>query len=393
MRKTKESQVSERRGHNEGTIVERKNKNGDVTGYQVQITVVGGRRSHTAKTKAEARRWMVQAKADAARGRLTPHRPPMLSSYLKDVWLLTIADKVKSRTQASYALNVKRVPDWLGSLRLDELKTAHFQRFYDGLARERLAPRTVRQVHMTLHKSLEDALRLELVSHNATDGAKLPRVVHAESTWYNTEQLTDLFEATEWDRFHALWVVMGTLGLRLGEALGLKWCDIDWARGTLAVARTLQRDRGTGTLVFQEPKTARSRRTLHMPKQTVSALRAHHDRQDFDRRRVGDVWSDNDLVFCTGFGTPLDQGRIHYNWTNATEAAQLPRYRIHDLRHSFASNLIAAGMGLLEVALLLGHTDASMVTRVYGHVAPDDQGRAAALMDALLARNAATAHS
>jgi integrase len=385
--------MSERRGHNDGTIVERKNKNGDVTGYQAQISVAGGRRSRTSKTKAEARRWMVQAKSDAARGQLAARRPPTLKTYLQNTWLATIADKVKPRTQASYTLNAKRIPEWLGSLRLDELKRAHFQRFYTELTKQGLAPRTVRQVHMTLHKALEDALRLELVSRNPTEALELPRVPQKETTWYNDQQLVRLFEATEGDRFHALWVTLGTLGLRLGEALGLKWSDIDWTRGTITIRRTLQRNRLTGTLEFREPKTAQSRRTLSLPKQTVAALRAHHDRQDFDRRKVGDVCQETGLVFCTGFGTPLDQGRIHYNWTNATTVSGLPRYRIHDLRHSFASNLIAGGMGLLEVAHLLGHTDATMVMRVYGHVAPDDQGRAALLMDALLSRHASVAWS
>jgi integrase len=80
----------------------------------------------------------------------------------------------------------------------------------------------------------------------------------------------------------------------------------------------------------------------------------------------------------------MEQGRVHDFWTRACERACIPCYRIHDLRHSVASNLIAGGMGLLEVAHLLGHQNAAMVTQVYGHLAPDDHNRAAALMDALL---------
>jgi integrase len=381
--------MAEHRGHNEGTIVERKNKHGVVTGYQVQITVAGGRRSHTAKTRAEARRWLGQAKADARQGTLTIRRPPTLAAYLSETWLATIGDKVKSRTQASYTLNVKRVPEQLGAVRLDELKPAQFQRFYNDLTASGLAPRTVRQVHMSLHKAFEDALRLDLIGRNPTDAVVLPRVPQKEMNWYNDAELGQLFDATTGDRFHALWVVLGSLGLRLGEALGLKWSDINWTRGTVTVQRTLHRDRLSGTLELQEPKTKGSRRTLTLPLETVAALRAHQDRQDFERRRLTEVWQDHNFVFCTGFGTPLDQGRIHHHWTAAVRKAGLPRYRIHDLRHSVASNLIAAGMGLLEVALLLGHRNATMVTQVYGHVAPDDHRRAASIMDALLARQRA----
>jgi hypothetical protein len=134
------------RGHNEGSITERKNSSGEVTSYQAQVTVPGGRRSQSFKTRAEARRWLIQARAEAAQGRLNPRRPPTLAEYLTETWLPAIEDKVKSRTHISYTLNAKRVPEWLGAIRLDELKPAHFQRFYTELSKARKAPRTVRQV-------------------------------------------------------------------------------------------------------------------------------------------------------------------------------------------------------------------------------------------------------
>lgn len=377
------------RGHNEGTIVQRKNAAGEVTSYQAQVTAAGGRRSQSFKTRAEARRWLLQARADAAQGKLTARRPPTLRDYLEGQWLPAIQDKVKSRTRASYKGNVTRVPDWLGAVRLDELKPAHFQRFYTELSKAGLKPRTVRQNHMCLHKALKDALRLDLVTRNATEGVTLPRVPHTEPHWYTSAQLQRLFEATAGDRFHALWVVLGTLGLRLGEALGMQWTDIDWQRRTITLARTLQRDRETGELGPTEMKTRSSRRTLTLTPLALQALKAHRDQQEFDKREVrqrGSIWVEHNLVFCTGHGTPLDQSRAHEHWTPACEKAGIPRYRVHDLRHSVASNLVAGGMGLLEVAHFLGHTSADMVSRVYGHVAPADHGRAAALMEALLSR-------
>ena len=195
-----------------------------------------------------------------------------------------------------------------------------------------------------------------------------------------------LFDVTEGDDFHALWVLLGTLGLRLGEALGLKWTDINWNRNTLTVQRTLHRDRLSHGLEMQEPKTKGSRRTLTLPTEAKLSLQAHHDRQDLKRRMTGEVWEANGLIFSTGMGTPLDQSQIRRHWKSATKKAGLPQYRIHDLRHSVASNLVAGGMGLLEVAHLLGHSNAAMVVQVYGHIAPDDHRRAASLMDALLQR-------
>jgi len=289
---------------------------------------------------------------------------------------------LKPRTLAAYRLNASRVPEWLGSIRLDELKPAHFQRLYTELTKASKAPRTVRQVHMVLHKCLQDALTLDLVIRNATNGAKVPRIPQSEPQWYSQTQLVQLFQATEGDRFAALWVLLGTAGLRLGEALGLKWDDIDWQRQTLTVRRTLGPDPVRKTLALAETKTKGSQRTLTLTTRAIEALKAHQDRQEWDRRREG--WQELRLIFCTKYGGMLDQSRIHENWTPACEKAGIPRYRIHDLRHSVASNLIAGGMGLLEVAHFLGHRNAAMVTTVYGHVAPSDHGRAAALMERLM---------
>jgi integrase len=107
-------------------------------------------------------------------------------------------------------------------------------------------------------------------------------------------------------------VVLGTLGLRLGEALGLKWSDLDLQRSTLAVRRTLQRDRRGNGLILTELKTKGSRRTLTLTTWALEALRAQQDRQEWDKSKA-DVWLGNGLIFCTAWGSPLDQGRIHQN--------------------------------------------------------------------------------
>jgi integrase len=372
------------RGHNEGSISVRKNADGEIVAYRWQLSLPDGRPGGTAKTKADARRQLRQAQADAAAGRLAARLQPTLAAFLRETWLPQIEDKVKTRTHVSYALNARRLPDWLGSIRLDQLKPLHFQRLYTELSKDGKAPRTVRQVHMTLHKAMEDALRLDLVFRNPTDGATLPRIPQMETCWYTDEQLARLFRTTEGDRFHALWLLLGTLGLRLGEGLGLRWSDIDWQRQALSLCRTLQRDRKQGKLVLTEMKTKGSTRTLTLTTGALEALKTHQDRQEWEKRREG--WQEHGLVFCTIYGGMLDQTRIHEHWTPACAKAGIPRFRLHDLRHSVASNLIAGGMGLLEVAHFLGHRNATMVATIYGHVAPDDHKRAAALMDDLLRR-------
>ncbi len=169
------------RGHNEGTIYKRTKKDG-TTVYRCQITVPGGRRSFTVQTEREAKRWLRQANADAANGRLAPKRPPTLNGYLTGIWLPSIKDKVKSRTVVSYRLAVSRTPVWLEEIRLDELKPLHFQRFYSELTAAGKAPRTVRQTHMVLHKAMHGTLPLDLVNRTPTEGVQTASVSSGKSS-------------------------------------------------------------------------------------------------------------------------------------------------------------------------------------------------------------------
>jgi integrase len=372
------------RGHNQGSISERRDKNGNVTGYRAQILLPDGkRRSFSAKTKKEAQRKIDEAKAALLQGRLLSSKSQTVGKYL-DGWLKTIKLAVKSRTYSSYELNVRRLKQHLGSIRLDSLEGAHVQECYNTLAASGLAPLTVRQIHMTLHKALHDAMRLNLVVRNVSDLATLPRVERNERPWYTVEELDQLFAATAGDRFHALWVVLGTAGLRLGEALGLRWSDVDWNRQHLTIRRALQRQRNGEGLIFVEPKSHRSKRTVELSQEAVRAFRAHQERQTFEKRALGEAWQEQDLIFASEIGTPLEQGRVHRHWVKAVETAAVPHHRIHDLRHSVATHLTMAGMGPLEVARVLGHSNASLVLEVYGHVAPASHRKAADLMDALL---------
>jgi len=120
----------------------------------------------------------------------------------------------------------------------------------------------------------------------------------------------------------------------------LKWEDIDLASGRLAVCRALQRQQGVG-YVLVEPKTERSRRTVHVPEITISALREQRRRQLEERLLAGSLWQDMGLIFCTETARPLEAGRINEALKRALARADLPRIRVHDLRHAAASILLS----------------------------------------------------
>jgi integrase len=140
------------------------------------------------------------------------------------------------------------------------------------------------------------------------------------------------------DRFECLYVLSITVGLRMGEALGLKWSDIDLDARTLRVSRQLQRMRGGG-LVFSEPKNA-SRRTVDLPQRALEALRRHRKEQMEEQLRAGSNWQDYRLVFASCKGTPLDaQNIVNRHFKPLLKRAGLPDIRWHDLRHTYATLL------------------------------------------------------
>ena len=129
-----------------------------------------------------------------------------------------------------------------------------------------------------MHCALGKAVELHLTPRNPAASARPPEIRQEEITPLDAEQARALLEAAKGDRFECLYVLSLTCGIRMGEALGLKWSDVDFEAGTIRVHCQLQRMRNCGGLVFSEPKNA-SRRTVDLPQRAVEALRRHRERQ------------------------------------------------------------------------------------------------------------------
>jgi integrase len=172
------------------------------------------------------------------------------------------------------------------------------------------------------------------------------------------------------------------LGLRQGEILGLRWADVDLEAGTLAVTQALQRV--DGKLFLKAPKTEKSRRQLTLPASVVSALRAHRDRQAFERQAVGNHWKESGLVFTTTIGTPIDPRNALRIWQKLLADARLPRRTFHVTRHTAVSVLINEGVPLKVIQEILGHSVLSTTADVYGHLFPQAFTEAAEAMERAL---------
>lgn len=339
----------------------------------------GKRKTATFKTKTEARAWIEETRMAARQGRLTTAKSQTTRKYL-DSWLQMKRHSLRPRTHESYELNVRRLTPYIGHIRLDALRPSQVQECYTKLLDSGLAPRSVRQVHVVLHKALNDALRQDLVPRNVADGATPPRAPRTEMKTLSVEEVNRLWIATQGDRFHAMWVLLPMTGLRIGEARAPRWSDIDLDKGRLVVNRSVQAQKGQGE-VFVEPKTGKGR-TVELADVVVQALQGHADREEFaggKKLRTSDA-----LVFRTATGQPVDYRRVYRNWSAALKKAGLPHVGIHALRHTAASLMLQQGEHPKVVAEMLGHASVGITLDLYSHVAPTMQREAVNRLDALL---------
>jgi len=205
---------------------------------------------------------------------------------------------------------------------------------------------------------------------------------------YRVEPLTQteaqaVLEAVQQHRLAALYSVGLAIGLRLGEALGLRWEDVDLERGTLLVRQALQRIDGEWR--FVEPKTEQSRRVIPLPAVAVAALKAHRDRQTWERKAAekGEGWHETGLVFCAPDGSPQFAQNITRTFQGLLVRAGLKPRRFHDLRHACCSLLLAQGVPPGTVMEILGHSNIQTTMMIYREVTQDAKRQGIAKLDFL----------
>ena len=242
-----------------------------------------------------------------------------------------------------------------------------------------LDPSTVKAVHVTLHKAFGAAVKWERLAKNPADQADPPRVpVEADKmpTW-TAEQLRTFLEftASMEDRNHALWVLLATTGMRRGEALGLRWQDVDLDAGRLRVVQTVLSI--NGKISVSEPKTARGRRPISLDPSTVAALREHRRRMLEERMVVAADHADEGLVFHRPDGSALRPETVSTTFLRRQRTLDLPRLTLKGLRHTWATLALEQGIHPKVVQERLGHSTVNITLNVYSHVSPTMHAEAA----------------
>jgi integrase len=389
--------MERRRGKGEGSISQR--SDGRWMGRVNLGRGADGRRKRKyvyGDTEGDVIRQMKKQNGRAVDGLLLSTSTPTVAVHLED-WFSTYSDEWKPSTRRSYrgAIDLYLVPAF-GPVRLEQLTPRAIQQWLTSHKKEHGARRRIEIAHAALRSALSEAQRLQLVTINAAALVNVPRSTARPVVPLDVEQAKTFLEVAGAHRLGALFSVALACGLRLGEATGLSWSDVDLDTGEVRVRQQLQAVKKQ--LVLQDLKTENSRRTLVFPDVCVQALREHRRRQLEERLKAGARWVDTGLVFTTyrtckeGKGMSMKVGaglhprNVSRILSSLLKTANLPHIRFHDLRHSAASLLLASGVELVEVSKLLGHSEIRVTADLYGHLVKQTAAKAARIMDGLLAR-------
>ncbi|MCX5362371.1 site-specific integrase [Streptomyces sp. NBC_00124] len=405
--------MAKRRANGEGTITKRADGRYQAAAYVYRPDGTRTRKFVYGKTRDEVADKLTEMQEKTRQGIPAASSTMAFGDYLT-YWLATIApERLKPSTLNSYeGLTRLYIRPALGKKKLNRLTPADVRRFLTefktsclcclrGADKERPedkrsccavgrcckrlpSARTVQYIHAVLRSALQQAMREELIARNVARIVETPTVTAKEVRPLNTAEARLLLKTAQPHRLYALWLLLVSTGLRRGEALALTWSDVDLTNGQLRVRRNVQRIRRE--LLFGTPKTMRSVRTVPLPRHCVRALTKHREQQERERKVAGKKWQPvpgqpDGLIFTTVTGRVTDPRGLNRMLTILCRDAHVPRVRVHDLRHTCASLLLAQGVDARTIMETLGHSTITMTLDTYAHVMDTTLRAAAERMD------------
>lgn len=326
------------------------------------------------KNRAIAEKHKILAKVDEGTW-VKESRDLTVEQFLK-TWLETIKHGLATNTHSRYAALMKQhVIPYIGNLRLTKVTTKHLAQIYDAVASKGLSEQTALHVHRALHTAFRHAVLEKALVENVASKVKAPRVDRRVNTSITPERVRALLSAAKGTRLEVPLTLAVLTGLRRGELLALRWGTVDLVRGSLYVAQAVEHTRGHG-VKFKSPKSRTSRRVVPLAPECIELLRIHKEEQEAVRARADETYTHLDLVFPSHDGSPWLPDSFSVQFARLARAASCEGFRLHDLRHAFATLTLADGVSIREVSDLLGHSSKALTLSTYAHAMPG-VGRAA----------------
>jgi integrase len=312
-------------------------------------------------------------------------------------WVENIAaPAIRPNTLTGYRVAVyNHLIPGIGAHRIDRLQPEHLERLYVNLSKKRtrksteFKPARIHQIHRTVRTALGEAVRRGHLVSNPAEIARPPRIPEEEITPFTMKETQQLLNAALTVRNGIRFIIALTLGLRKGEALGLKWPDIDFEQRRMTIRRTVQRLtwqhgcpsdkpcghkyggycplRQGGGVVAAEVKSGAGKRTIGLPVQLVTLLQEHRSHQKQEQDRACNLWQDEGWVFANRLGGPVHPRVDHDAWKNLLKKAGVRDARLHDARHTAATMLLLLGVPDRAAMDVMGWAQVSMTKR-YQHI-------------------------
>lgn len=307
-----------------------------------------------------------------------------LDAYLTS-WIRGKARSLRPRSHQRYSgIVTKYLAPHLGSLTIGKLTTGRIDKLYDDLDAQGVGAATVEYTHRVLHSALSDAVRRRAIPWNPADHASVQRSSRRAIHPFTPDETTRLLDGIRGHELEVLIILALRTAMRLGELLGLRWSDVNPSTRLIGIERTLYK---VGPEHVTGPPKSGKARAVAVTDDTLAMLAAYRLRRAEALLRIGHRVTDDNLVFLTDAGEPFDgQHLTERRFRPLLRSLDLPSRRFHDLRHSAATLMLAAGVHVKVVSEMLGHADITTTMNVYGHVSPTMQEGAASALEAVTRR-------
>lgn len=386
--------MAKKRSNGEGSIYKRKDGKwcATITLCNDLLTGKPKRQSFYGNSRQE-----VSAKLIESQGRIQNGSYIEPSNLTLEQWLDYFLYKYKKtgirpKTFENYEYLIRvHLNPRIGSHAIMKLTPEIIQNFYNFLSSKGrsdgkggLSPKTVRNIHNLLHDSLQQAVKSGKIMRNVSEATTLPRKQPKEIQPLSMADELTFLETASSDRLGIAFIVSLSTGMRLGELLGLTWSCVNMSDGNIIVKQALVRVKifdenknYESKLIFQEPKTKAGIRNIPLPSNVLVSLNAHRLNQSKEKLLVGDKYEDEDLVFCTELGHPIEPRNFIRKFQQLLKISSLEKTNIHSLRHTYATRLLELNEHPKVVQELLGHSTIAITLDIYSHVFPEIKKAAA----------------
>lgn len=361
--------LQEKRGIYQIVLNTYKNGKRKIRWISTGLPVKGNKRKAEQMLREKLREFETQALGKPTQADVT------FADYVRR-WLTIAQRKVDPVTYQGYEILAKThiLPyfDALG-VKLQDMTLNVLQAYVDEKATQGrkdgkggLSPKSVRMHINVIRQTLEEAVKNDIIVKNPCHYLTLPRNQRYQSTFYNAQQLQDLFDVIRDDPLYPLYKVVALYGLRRSEALGLKWDSVDFEQGTLTIKHTVSKV--TQTVEKDSTKTASSYRSFPLLPEVAAIFRAEQTAKEENRRLFGREYHPSEYIFTWPDGRLISPDHVTRHFSRLLKKYGLPHIRFHELRHSCASLLINEGFTLKDIQEWMGHADIQTTANIYGHL-------------------------